>query len=662
MESKRQFISFGLCAAIVMLLWLQFFAPDQAVNPPDQPINPPAQTLSKKDAETTGETSDTPEEPAPSSTTENTDPTPNPSEDQPELKLDSSELTSGSPEPALRDDLTLGSLDQSESNPFKIQVTLSNRGAAIKGIQLTEIMDENQDGPLQLIDPEISPETDSFLISLVSENKELTRLLAKKNWDWKVEKSLIGDEENDIATDILFTTTIDAWDGLQVSKRFRIHPNSYKIDLSIHWELPQEAPSREVSYRLQTANGLPLEGKWYALRFIEVVVESREGKNDRNTAKDVSNSINTNGEGPRWSEQDTYWVATDSQFFAAVTFRDQDAQDPWIDYSTATIVETDKTDVNWSDASYELTTRAFLLEPGNPATVQAYRIYAGPKSSDIWKESIPDVPLDSLMNYGWFGALSPYMLWLLKFFNSFGINWGLCILMLTVVVRSAMFPISRKQALSAQKMQALAPELKVLKEKHKNDAKKMQAAQMELWRKHKVNPLAGCLPMFLQLPIFIGLYWSLRLAFELRQASLIPGLWWCSDLSAPDRLFAFPAFIAAGLDSLSGLPLLGSLFSLGPYFNLLPIITVIIFLIQQKLFMPPPTDDQQAMQHKVMNFMMIFFGFLFYKVPSGLCLYFISSSLWGIAERKLLPRSSTAVPAPPAEPKRKKKKKTSTRS
>ena len=76
--------------------------------------------------------------------------------------------------------------------------------------------------------------------------------------------------------------------------------------------------------------------------------------------------------------------------------------------------------------------------------------------------------------------------------------------MLTVVVRSAMFPISRKQALSAQKMQALAPELKVLKEKHKNDAKKMQAAQRELWRKHKVNPLAGCLPMFLQLPIFIG--------------------------------------------------------------------------------------------------------------------------------------------------------------
>jgi YidC/Oxa1 family membrane protein insertase len=195
-----------------------------------------------------------------------------------------------------------------------------------------------------------------------------------------------------------------------------------------------------------------------------------------------------------------------------------------------------------------------------------------------------------------------------------------------------MFPVSRKQALGAQKMQKLQPELKRLTEKYKNDMEGRAKAQRELFRKHNYNPAAGCLPVFLQLPIFIGLYKGLSLATELRQAPLIPLISWCSDLSAPDRLFYWKNLLPDFLGSETGW--------LGPYFNLLPIITIVLFLVQQKMFMPPAADEQQEMQQKMMKWMMVFMGLMFYKVAAGLCIYFIASSLWGIAERKLLPKIS----------------------
>ena len=120
----------------------------------------------------------------------------------------------------------------------------------------------------------------------------------------------------------------------------------------------------------------------------------------------------------------------------------------------------------------------------------------------------------------------------------------------------------------------------------------------------------------------------------LRDAPLIPGLEWCSNLAGPDRLFRWDGFMPGMLADYTGW--------LGPYLNILPLISVVFMLIHQKLFTPPPTDEQQEMQHRIMKFMMIFFAFMFFRVPAGLCLYFITSSAWGLAERKLLPKSQKA--------------------
>ena len=285
-----------------------------------------------------------------------------------------------------------------------------------------------------------------------------------------------------------------------------------------------------------------------------------------------------------------------------------------------------------TNISFRLNSRPHELTAEDEAWRQEFTLFVGPKQPSV----LAYYGLDDLVYYGWFGWVSRPMLAVLHFFHdyvTFG-NYGLAIILLTVMVRSCMFPLSRKQALSAQKMQQLQPEMKRIAEKYKNNMEARSRAQQELFKKHNYNPLGGCLLMFIQLPIFIGLYRSLSVDVELRQAPLISeSIRWCSNLAAPDMLFAWPwmpGFVTSWL---------------GPYFNILPLVTVGLFLWQQKMFLPPPTDEQTRMQQKIMQYMMLFMGVLFFKVASGLCIYFIASSVWGIAERKLLPKTIGPAPA-----------------
>ncbi len=161
-----------------------------------------------------------------------------------------------------------------------------------------------------------------------------------------------------------------------------------------------------------------------------------------------------------------------------------------------------------------------------------------------------------------------------------------------------------------------------------------------MFREHNYHPLGGCLLAFVQLPIFVGLYRSLSVDVALRQAPLFSEqIRWASNLAAPDMFWNWtgmmPQFITQGSGFLV----------LGPYLNILPLVTIVLFIWQQKMFMPPPADEQAALQQKMMRYMMVFMGVLFFKVASGLCLYFIASSMWGIAERKVLPKAATPVGA-----------------
>jgi YidC/Oxa1 family membrane protein insertase len=222
-------------------------------------------------------------------------------------------------------------------------------------------------------------------------------------------------------------------------------------------------------------------------------------------------------------------------------------------------------------------------------------------------------------------------------------SYGLCIIVLTILVRGMMFPLSRKQALMSVRMQELGPELKKLQEKYKDDRQALGMAQMELYRKHGVNPFGSCWVLLLQMPIFMGLYFALQESTHFRLAEFWPT--WIPNLAAPDMMI----YWTERIPFISRVQDYGSFFYLGPYFNLLPVIAVVLMIAQQKMMTPPPTDEQQAMQQKMMKYMMIFFGLMFYKVAAGLCLYFIASSAWSFAERQLLPKKKTQ-PSEPAAP------------
>ncbi len=174
--------------------------------------------------------------------------------------------------------------------------------------------------------------------------------------------------------------------------------------------------------------------------------------------------------------------------------------------------------------------------------------------------------------------------------------------------------------------------MKKINEKYKDDMEGKLKAQRELQQRVGFNPLAGCLPMFIQLPIFLGLYRTLSVNIEMRQQPALSFSDWASNLAGPDKLAYWGDWL---WEYLSG----RGTGWLGPYFNVLPVIVVVLYLTQQKLFMPPATDEQTALTQKMMSVMTLMMGLFFFRVPAGLCIYFITSSAWGICERIIVKRT-----------------------
>jgi len=486
--------------------------------------------------------------------------------------------------------------------------------------------------------------------------------LALRDGNWE-----IADRDESSATFRKFLPKYN----LEVRKRYQLQPvpaeeqknKNYPgygltLDLEVRNLGQKDLPLR---YRLDGPNGLPVEGWWYSNK----VGRNWGAAGIRDlVARHVGNDTVQFGPGdialgkvdPMQGPPLAY-AGIDAQYFSAIILPIKpNLETLWIDELRSVSLSPDpkgrSDEGRYANATCRLISHEIPLAAGETFK-HSYQIFTGPKRPDLLANyhacESTQYPLSDLMYYGWFSTVSKAMLGILHFFYGIIGNYGIAIVMLTVLVRSCMFPISRKQAQSMAKMQELRPEMDQLKVKYKDDMQKSSQAMQELYRKHNINPLAGCLPMFLQLPIFLGLYRALMVDVELRQAPLLGDtIHWCSNLAAPDMLFDWSAFVPGFVINF-----------LGPYLNVLPLVTAGLFLLQQKMFMPEPANEQAAMQQKLMKFMMLIMGFLFFKVAAGLCLYFIASSLWGIAERKMLPKPATptglataAGPTLPSKPSR----------
>jgi YidC/Oxa1 family membrane protein insertase len=272
---------------------------------------------------------------------------------------------------------------------------------------------------------------------------------------------------------------------------------------------------------------------------------------------------------------------------------------------------------------------AFELAPG-AAHKSDYRLYLGPMHLDSLRDAWPTL-VTSLRFFGpggWFGeTVSDGMDWFAKlllrnlnWWHGFIPNYGVAIILLTVLVRMVMFPLMLKQIRSMKQMQALAPEMQALKEKYPDNPQELNKAMMEFYRERKINPLAGCFPIFLQMPVFIALYRMLWNAFELRGATFL----WIEDLSMPDALFHLPFMTAV--------PFVGEVLQ---YFNLLPILAALAMILSFKL--TPTTGPMQNPQQKMMMTLMpIIFMAFSYGFSAGLNLYILVSTLLGILQNQLV--------------------------
>jgi YidC/Oxa1 family membrane protein insertase len=253
--------------------------------------------------------------------------------------------------------------------------------------------------------------------------------------------------------------------------------------------------------------------------------------------------------------------------------------------------------------------------PAQGGQTYTYKLYFGPKKLQILQTANYD--LAKAVDFGWFDVLAKPMLWLLNFFHRFSGNYGVAIILLTVLIKLVFWPITQKGMTSMKNMQKLQPKMAKLREKYKDDPARMNQEVMTLYKTYKVNPVGGCLPMLIQIPFFFALYRVLMAAIELRHA---PFMLWINDLSAPDRLWV-------GFDI--------------PYLHGLPIMTLLMgasMYVQQKMT-PTTADPAQA---RIMQFLPIVFTFMFINFASGLVLYWFVNNLLSILQQYLINRQTKA--------------------
>lgn len=264
-----------------------------------------------------------------------------------------------------------------------------------------------------------------------------------------------------------------------------------------------------------------------------------------------------------------------------------------------------------------LSDSAIQVAPGESKEV-SYTLYMGPKKLSILQSVGHE--LARAINFGWFDVLAKPMLWLLNFFNSYIHNYGVAIILLTIVIKLAFWPITQKGMKSMKNMQKLQPKVAKLKEKYKDDPAKMNQEMMSLYKTYKVNPVGGCLPLLLQIPFFFALYKVLLMSIELRHA---PFMLWINDLSAPDRL---P--IGIDIPWLHGIPVLTLLMGASMY-------------LQQKMT-PTTADPTQA---RIMQMLPIVFTFMFVNFASGLVLYWFVNNLLSILQQQMINRQTKPTTA-----------------
>jgi len=463
--------------------------------------------------------------------------------------------------------------------PF-YQVQLSEEGGGVNSFILKKYREKvAKDSPLQ----ELIPRKDSIATVLLGfAGKSLPGL---NNAVFSA--GLNADTVNiqDAAQEITFAWESD--EGVVVEKTYKFSPDSYLIGLDV---TIKNGSDRSIQDKLFIAlkSAAPTDKRMYGFEGPSALINE---KLEEVKIKDIAEKSTYTGK--------VTWIAVQDRYFMMSVIPDQVEEEAGM---RLFLKEDDLLEAQYLNPAGD-------IRPGTQHTYQ-YSLFFGPKSMNILKNAGHD--LGKALNFGWFTVLAKPCVWLMNRLYSVIPNYGIAIIILTLLIKIVLWPLGSKSYKSMSEMKKIQPLMKEIREKYKSDKKKMNEEVMGLYRTYKINPLGGCLPMVVQLPVFFALYRMLYQSIELRHA---PFFLWIDDLSAPDRLFHFNFSIP---------------FMEPPYG--IPVLTIIMgatMLLQQKMS-PPMGDPTQA---KMMMFMPLIFTFIFINFSSGLVLYWLVNNILSISQQ-----------------------------
>jgi YidC/Oxa1 family membrane protein insertase len=375
-------------------------------------------------------------------------------------------------------------------------------------------------------------------------------------------------------------------DGIATRQTFRFYPDQYGIDLRIDVENPSRS-TIEGAF-MADIRALPPEKKERYYSYVGLVLLLNDELEELGIKKAEEKTLTGQVD----------WMAYENDYFISAVIPDPPAKGVFRGRRLPSGVV---------EGTYLASTMS--LNPSGQASA-SYTLYLGPRDLGILKRF--GKGLDRAVNFGWTDIIAKPLLQILRFFDRHINNYGVSIILLTVLVKILFWPLTHKSYKSMKEMQKLQPRLAKIREKYKDDKQQINKEMMALYKTYKVNPLSGCLPMIIQIPVFFALYRILGTAIELRHA---PFMLWINDLSAPDRLFNFP-FQIPFMAPPSGIPVLTLLMGASMF-------------IQQKMT-PTAGDPAQA---KIMMLLPIIFTFMFINFPSGLVLYWLVNNILSIGQQ-----------------------------
>lgn len=389
----------------------------------------------------------------------------------------------------------------------------------------------------------------------------------------------LGENNDDIQVDLKAVL-----DGIEVTKRLTFERGSYAVDVAYYLnnQTEETVSARFIGQLARDDSQDPTSGAALGMQsFLGAAYSTPETNYEKVSFKDIEQGKFEN------KEAEGGWVAIIQHYFASAWAPKQDQENLY--YAT-----TDSSGRNVAAFAGPLK----QLEAGQDASLSA-TLYIGPKVQDYMEAVAPNLQLT--VDYGWLWFLASPLFWLLDTIHSVVGNWGWSIIFLTISVKLVLWPLSAKAYRSMGRMRKLGPEMQRLKEKFGDDRQKMSQEMMKFYQKEKINPLGGCLPILVQMPVFIALYWMLLESVELRHA---PFMLWISDLSVKDPYFVLPILMGASM-------------------------------YVQQLLNPAPPDPMQA---KIMKMLPIVFTFFFLWFPAGLVIYWVINNIVSVSQQYYITR------------------------